>query len=134
MMEGKVTTYWQKFMSILPPDLPYRTKNYIAESWGTVPKWRMSLATWIARGIKTATCSALWEWEAEGNGEFRSRARSPLYWMAEETRSASSKRRKSRSVIMMKWMPSLHKPKAKGIFPWPTGGKLIEISFRELCQ
>ncbi len=67
MMEGKVTTYWQKFMSILPPDSPYRTKNYIAESWGDSPEMADELGDLIARGIKTATCSALWEWEAEGN-------------------------------------------------------------------
>jgi uncharacterized protein YhfF len=66
-MEEKVTAYWQKFMSILPTDSPYRTKNYIAESWGDGPEMADELGDLIARGIKTATCSALWEWEAEGN-------------------------------------------------------------------
>ena len=64
-MEGKVTAYWQKFMSILPPDSPYRTMNYIAESWGDNPELANELGDLIARSIKTATCSALWEWEAE---------------------------------------------------------------------
>ena len=66
-MEEKVKTYWQEFMSILPPDSPYRTKNYIAESWGDSPELADELGDLIARGIKTATCSALWEWETEGN-------------------------------------------------------------------
>ena len=60
-MEEKVTAYWQKFMSILPVDSPYRTKNYIAESWGDSPELADELGDLIARGIKTATCSALWE-------------------------------------------------------------------------
>ncbi len=66
-MEEEVKTYWQKFMSILPADSPYRTKNYIAESWGDNPELANELGDLIARGIKTATCSSLWEWEAEGN-------------------------------------------------------------------
>lgn len=66
-MEEKVKSYWQEFMSIVPADSPYRTKNYIAESWGDNPKLADELGDLIVRGIKTATCSALWEWEAEGN-------------------------------------------------------------------
>ena len=66
-MEENVMAYWQKFMSILPPDSPYRTRNYIAESWGDNPELADELGDLIARGVKTATCSALWEWEAEGN-------------------------------------------------------------------
>jgi uncharacterized protein YhfF len=66
-MEEKVTAYWQEFMSVLPPDSPYRTKTFIAEGWGDSPEMADELGELIARGIKTATCSALWEWEAEGN-------------------------------------------------------------------
>jgi uncharacterized protein YhfF len=67
MMEEQVQAYWQKFMSILPPDSPYRAKSYIAEGWGDSPEMADELGDLIARGIKTATCSALWEWEVEGN-------------------------------------------------------------------
>jgi uncharacterized protein YhfF len=66
-MEEKVKSYWQKFMSVLPPDSLYRTKSFIAEGWGDSPEMADELGDLIARGIKTATCSALWEWEAEGN-------------------------------------------------------------------
>lgn len=65
MTEEKVKAYWQKFLSILPPDSPYRTKTYIAESWGDSPALADELGNLIYRDIKTATCSALWEWEAE---------------------------------------------------------------------
>lgn len=66
MTEEDVKAYWQKFLDILPPDSPYRTKTYIAESWGDNPELADELGDLIARNIKTATCSAVWEWESEG--------------------------------------------------------------------
>jgi uncharacterized protein YhfF len=47
-------------------DSPYRNKTYIAEGWGDSPEMADELGALIAAGTKTATCSALWEWEAEG--------------------------------------------------------------------
>ena len=67
MTEESIKAYWQKFLSILPPDSPYQSKTYIAEGGGDSPEMADELGTLIARGIKTAACSALWEWEAEGN-------------------------------------------------------------------
>jgi len=66
MTEEQVKAYWQKFLSLLPPDSTYRAKNYTAEAWGDSPEMAAELGDLIARGIKTATCSALWDWEAEG--------------------------------------------------------------------
>jgi uncharacterized protein YhfF len=66
MTEEQVSAYWQNFLSILPADSPYRTKAYTSEGWGDSPEMADELGDLIARGIKTATCSALWEWEAEG--------------------------------------------------------------------
>ena len=66
MTEEKANAYWQTFLSILPPDSPYHTQRYAAEAWGDSPELADELGELIARGIKTATCSALWEWEAEG--------------------------------------------------------------------
>ena len=66
MTEEQVNAYWQKFLSILPADSSYSAKDYIAEGWGDSPEMADELGELIARGIKTATCSALWEWEAEG--------------------------------------------------------------------
>ena len=58
--------YWTKFLSTLPEDSPYHTKSYIAEGWGVSPEMADELGALIVAGTKTATCSALWEWEAEG--------------------------------------------------------------------
>jgi uncharacterized protein YhfF len=59
-------SYWQEFLSTLPPDSPYHNKTYISEGWGDGPEMADELGALIAAGTKTATCSALWEWEAEG--------------------------------------------------------------------
>lgn len=67
MTKETVKAYWQKFLSTLPPDSSHRSKTYIAEGWGDGPEMADELGALIAAGIKTATCSALWEWEAEGN-------------------------------------------------------------------
>ena len=41
-------------------------KTYVAEGWGDSPEMADELGALIAQGTKTGTCSALWEWEAEG--------------------------------------------------------------------
>ena len=66
MTKETVEAYWQKFLSTLPENSPYHTKIYIAEGWGINPKMADELGALIVNGTKTATCSALWEWEAEG--------------------------------------------------------------------
>jgi uncharacterized protein YhfF len=66
MTKETVTNSWEQFLSRLPSDSPYRTKTYVAEGWGDGPAIADELGTLIVQGIKTATCSALWEWEAEG--------------------------------------------------------------------
>lgn len=67
MTEETVKAYWQKFLSSLPADSPYHTQTYTAEGWGDSPEMADELGALIVQGIKTGTCSALWEWEAEGN-------------------------------------------------------------------
>src|SRR5215212_4305501 len=66
MTEETIKEYWNKFLASLPTDSPSRTKTYIAEGWGDSPAMADELGALIAQGVKTATCSALWEWEAEG--------------------------------------------------------------------
>jgi uncharacterized protein YhfF len=65
--QDTIEAYWQKFLSTLPNDSAYRTKTYIAEGWGDSPALADELGALIVQGTKTATCSAVWEWEAEGN-------------------------------------------------------------------
>lgn len=59
--------YWQNFLSTQPADSPFRSRTYIAEGFGDSPQMAEELGALIASGVKTATCSALWEWQAEGN-------------------------------------------------------------------
>ncbi|MGB7873559.1 MAG: ASCH domain-containing protein [Anaerolineales bacterium] len=66
MNKNSIEIYWQKFLSTLPDDSPYHSKAYTAEGWGVGPEMADELGTLIVNGTKTATCSALWEWEAEG--------------------------------------------------------------------
>jgi uncharacterized protein YhfF len=58
--------YWQKFLQGLPVDSEYRRREYDAEGWGDGPEMADELGALIAAGTKTATCSAVWEWQAEG--------------------------------------------------------------------
>ncbi|NWG34660.1 MAG: ASCH domain-containing protein [Chloroflexi bacterium] len=67
MTKEIIKAYWQKFLSTLPADSPYHSKSCISEGWGDSPKMADELGGLIAQGTKTGTCSALWEWEAEGN-------------------------------------------------------------------
>jgi uncharacterized protein YhfF len=67
MTNETIKNYWEQFLVSLPPDSPYRAKTYVGEGWGDGPAMADELGALIARGTKTATCSALWEWEAEGN-------------------------------------------------------------------
>ena len=66
-MTESIVAYWKKFLSTLPSDSPYHSKTYIAEGWGDSPEMADELGALITQGVKTATCSALWEWESEGN-------------------------------------------------------------------
>ena len=66
MDEETIQAYWEEFLATLPPDSPYQDKSYIAEGWGDGPEMADELGALIVDGTKTATCSALWEWKAEG--------------------------------------------------------------------
>jgi uncharacterized protein YhfF len=67
MTKETIEAYWQTFLSTLPADSLYHSKSYIAEGWGDGPELADELGALITQGTKTGTCSALWEWEAEGN-------------------------------------------------------------------
>ena len=65
MNDVQIEAYWQTFLDTLPVDSPWRQATYGAEAWGDSPQLAQELAELIVTGIKTATCSALWEWQAE---------------------------------------------------------------------
>jgi uncharacterized protein YhfF len=58
--------YWRSYLETLPPDSPVRAEQYVAEGWGDSSEMAEELGALIASGTKTAACSALWEYEAEG--------------------------------------------------------------------
>jgi uncharacterized protein YhfF len=62
---NQIEVYWRRYLETLPPDSPVRDEEYVAEGWGDSPEMADELGALIAAGTKTATCSALWEYEAE---------------------------------------------------------------------
>ena len=58
--------YFQAYLATLPADHPHRTAGWMAEAWGDSPRLADELGRLIASGVKTATCSSLWESEAAG--------------------------------------------------------------------
>ncbi len=65
MNRDMIEQYWQKYLVTLPADSPTRSEHYVAEQFGDNPALANELGALIMSGTKTATCSALWEWEAE---------------------------------------------------------------------
>ena len=66
MNSAAVDAYWEQFLASLPTDSSYRGRGFVAEGWGDGPEMADELGALIAQGTKTATCSSVWEWEAEG--------------------------------------------------------------------
>ncbi len=66
MDRNDVEQYWRAYLATLPADSPIREERYVAEQLGDNPDLANRLGALIVNGVKTATCSALWEWEAEG--------------------------------------------------------------------
>jgi uncharacterized protein YhfF len=62
-----IEAYWSAFLATQPDDSPHRQKSYVAEAFGDGSALADELGQLVASGIKTGTCSALWEWQAEGN-------------------------------------------------------------------
>lgn len=61
-----IERYWQGYLMTLPGAPCPRPERYVAEQFGDSPEMADTLGALIVSGVKTATCSALWEWEAEG--------------------------------------------------------------------
>ncbi len=64
--DDRTQAYWRSYLETLPADSPARDEGYAAEGWGDSPEMADELGALISAGTKTATCSALWEYEAEG--------------------------------------------------------------------
>ena len=66
MGEGKAEDFWRAYLETLPGRSPVRDEGYEAWSFGDGPEMADELGALVSTGRKTATCSALWELEAEG--------------------------------------------------------------------
>ena len=95
MDDARIEAYWSTFLETLPADSPVRDEPYVAEGWGDSPRLADELGALIAAGTKTATCSALWEYEAEGRSMRDSptrRERVPVRWSTGGRRTGASSR------------------------------------------
>ncbi|MEW6718019.1 MAG: ASCH domain-containing protein [Chloroflexota bacterium] len=62
----QIEAYWRRFLVGLPEDSPYHQRTYHVEKWGEDQELADDLGNLIAAKKKTASCTSLWEWEAEG--------------------------------------------------------------------
>jgi uncharacterized protein YhfF len=67
MAEDNTEGYWRAYLDTLPEGSSVRDEGYTSDSFGDGPEMADRLGTLVADGTKTATCSALWEYEAEGD-------------------------------------------------------------------
>ena len=65
MSADPIEKFWWSYLETLPADSPVRDEEYAAERWGDSPEMADELGVLISSGTKTATCSALWEYEGE---------------------------------------------------------------------
>ncbi|MGA1133106.1 MAG: ASCH domain-containing protein [Prochlorotrichaceae cyanobacterium] len=65
MKNEQLDQYWQTYIAGLP-DTASSDESYGADQFGDSSALADELSNLILKGSKTATCSALWEWEAEG--------------------------------------------------------------------
>ena len=62
----EIENYWQSYLATLSGTQPSGLEPYVAEQFGDSPQMANMLGALIVSGVKTATCSAVWEWEGEG--------------------------------------------------------------------
>jgi len=61
-----IEQFWQAYLTTLPTDIPKPTQ-YEAWGFGDSPQMADALGALVVQGIKTATCSLLWEYEFDGD-------------------------------------------------------------------
>jgi uncharacterized protein YhfF len=66
MNKQQVEQYWQAYLTTRSDDAVV-DETYVVDQFGDHPRLADELAQLVLAGIKTATCSALCEWEAEGS-------------------------------------------------------------------
>jgi len=66
MAEDRIVRYWRSYLATLSSGSLVRDEEYTAERFGDSPEMADRLGGLILSRAKTATCSALWEYETEG--------------------------------------------------------------------
>ena len=69
MNEGQITRYWQGYLKTLPESFE-ANQTFLVDQFGDTPELADELGHLVLSGVKTATCSALWAWEAEQETPF----------------------------------------------------------------
>jgi uncharacterized protein YhfF len=64
MNQEQIQQYWQAYLATLPDNFS-GNETYNVSQFGDYPELADELGQLVLAGVKTATCSALWEWEAE---------------------------------------------------------------------
>lgn len=64
MNSALLQRYWQRYLQARPADVE-ADRPYQVDQFGDTPELADELGQLVLDGTKTATCSALWEWEAE---------------------------------------------------------------------
>ncbi len=59
--------YYRQYLKSLGRENEFNSIDFMVDSFGDSPELADKLLVPVLSGLKTATCSALWEWEAEGN-------------------------------------------------------------------
>ncbi len=67
MNQDAIQSFWQRYLDSLPQEAAEREQGCVAEAFGDSPALSDRLGRLVVEGRKTATCSALWEWQAEGS-------------------------------------------------------------------
>lgn len=64
-MNNLIESFWSNFLQSLPEGQPVPVEMPDAWGFGDSPEMADELGRLVVEGTKTATCSALWEYEAE---------------------------------------------------------------------
>ena len=59
--------YYRQYLKSIGRENDFNSGDFMVDSFGDSPELADKLLEPVLSGLKTATCSALWEWEAEGN-------------------------------------------------------------------
>jgi uncharacterized protein YhfF len=62
----QIEQYWQRYLKTLQAQIETQSA-YLVDQFGDSPELANELGQLVIDGVKTATCSALWEWEASGS-------------------------------------------------------------------